>query len=373
MISCFDLKHHFKPRAGWMNDPNGLVYFQGYYHAFYQHAPHFESPWHEPMMWGHARTKDFIHWEELPIALPADQPYDCKGAWSGTAIVKDDTLYLFYASIAPLPENFSPAPGQKHIQNISVAFSKDGLHFEKYADNPIIREIPREGSFDFRDPAVMEKDGKYYCVIGSGNPDDQAARLLLYESADLFHWNYAGVLCEWANSVYCECPSFMPYGEKYLLTTSVCEKGKHYFSIMYGNFDGKHFIPEVTGEVHKGPDQYAGQVFLDHLGRHIMITWVPGWSYAAFAEKNLGCLSLPIELKIENGKVKGYPLPEVCHLLKDSDPAVQITNNGFRLDRVLRDPIIHEGKIDDIKILRDEYLIEIFINQGEYIYTAVLC
>lgn len=373
MITRFALSHHFRPEKGWMNDPNGLVYYQGWYHAFFQHCPNFEAPWHEPMVWGHARTRDFIHWEELPIALVPDQPYDCQGVWSGTAIVRDDTLFLFYASVAPLPQGFSPAPGQQNIQSISIAYSRDGLHFEKYAGNPVIGDIPREGSFDFRDPAVMEKDGKYYCVIASGNPQDQAARLLLYESNDLFSWRYSGVLCEWPHSIYCECPSFLPCGEKYMLATSVCEKDRHYFSVMYGDFDGKAFTPEITGQVHHGPDQYAGQVFRDHLGRNILIAWAPGWDYSTFAEKNLGCLSLPIELKIENGRLLGCPLKEVAHLLKDSDPAVKMTENGFRVERTLRPPIVHEGEIRDIKILRDEYLLEIFVNHGECIYTAVLC
>ena len=71
--------YHYKPQKGWINDPNGLVYFNGYYHLFYQHAPHFETPWKESMHWGHARTKDFLVWEELPVALYPDKPYDKKG------------------------------------------------------------------------------------------------------------------------------------------------------------------------------------------------------------------------------------------------------------------------------------------------------
>ena len=63
------LRYHYKPKRGWMNDPNGLVYFKGYYHVFYQHAPQYPVPWQEPMHWGHARTKDFLNWEELPVAL----------------------------------------------------------------------------------------------------------------------------------------------------------------------------------------------------------------------------------------------------------------------------------------------------------------
>ena len=64
-----ELKYHFTTKKGWINDPNGLVYFNGYYHIFYQHSPNFEKPWQENMHWGHARTKDFLNYEELPIAL----------------------------------------------------------------------------------------------------------------------------------------------------------------------------------------------------------------------------------------------------------------------------------------------------------------
>ena len=92
------LRYHYKPKRGWMNDSNGLVYFKGYYHVFYQHAPHYPVPWQEPMHWGHARTKDFLNWEELPVALTPGASYDTGGCWSGTAIVKDGKLYLFYAA-----------------------------------------------------------------------------------------------------------------------------------------------------------------------------------------------------------------------------------------------------------------------------------
>ena len=81
------LQYHYKPEKGWINDPNGLVYFDGYYHIFYQHSPNYEVPGKEPIHWGHARTKNFVEWEELPIALYPDKFYDDEGCWSGTAIV----------------------------------------------------------------------------------------------------------------------------------------------------------------------------------------------------------------------------------------------------------------------------------------------
>ncbi len=353
-------KYHFATRKGWINDPNGLVFFDGYYHIFYQHSPNFEKPWQENMHWGHARTKDFLEFEELPVALFPDMPYDKDGCWSGTAIVKDNRLFLFYASI------------HDGIQSVSVAYSDDGISFEKYEGNPIINGYPSDGCPDFRDPAVCYSDGKYYCVIASGNHDKKTANLLLYESDDLFNWNYKGILCEWENSRFAECPSFMKSGDKYLLTASVCKADGHSFSVMYGTFDGSKFIPEHTGEVDKGPDQYAGQVFLDSKGRTILISWLPGWNYAGYRKKDIGCMSVPREIRLTDGKITGYPVEEVQHLVKDSDPALIRTVNGFRIKRDGRKSVVYKGKINDIKIIRDRYILEVFVNGGEEIYSVLL-
>ena len=116
----------------------------------------------------------------------------------------------------------------------------------------------------------------------------------------------------------------------------------------------------------------AGQVFRDHLGRNILISWIPGWSYAGFAEKDIGCMSVPRELKLVDGKVVGFPVKEVQHLLKDTDPAVKRTQTGFIIEREGREPVIYEGEISDLKILRDGYIIEVFVNGGEEIYSAML-
>ncbi len=360
------LNYHYRPAHGWVNDPNGLVWFKGYYHVFYQHAPDYEKPWLEPMHWGHARTKDFITWEELPVALYPDRDFDKEGCWSGTAIVKDDTLYLFYAAI------YKPEGSDEKLQTVSVAWSKDGVNFEKYENNPVIGHYPVDGCPDFRDPAVTCIVGKYYCVMASGFPEKREARLLIYESEDLFNWDYKGVMCSWEDGKFAECPSFMPAGDKFLLAASVDKFDYRYFNLMYGDFkDGKYTI-EVSCEVDKGPDQYAGQVFLDHKGRNILITWIPGWEYAGYAERDIGCMSTPRELKLVGDKVYGYPVEEVQHLLKDSDPAVEMTDDGFIIRRTNREPIVYKGEVKDIKILRDEYIVEVFVNGGEEIYSALL-
>ncbi|MBR6812862.1 MAG: glycoside hydrolase family 32 protein [Oscillospiraceae bacterium] len=361
------LKYHFKPRRGWMNDPNGLVYFNGQYHIFYQHAPDFEQPWKQPMHWGHAVTNDFISWQELPIAIYPDREYDKIGCWSGTAAVKDGQLWLIYASVRD---------GQNgdQLQGVSAVRSKDGIHFEKVDANPLIGHYPPDGGPDFRDPALCLADDGYYCVMASGNPESHEARLLLYKSDDLISWQYKGIMCSWENSEFAECPSFISAGEgKYLLAASVCPYDKpRYFSLMYGKFENGKFTAQNTFQPDRGPDQYAGQVFRDHKGRNLLITWIPGWGYEEASVHNIGCLSVPRELTYKDGKVFAYPPREVQHLLKDSDPCVMRTENGFVIHRSGRESLVHEGEVRALAILRDEYVAEVFVNGGECVYSVLL-
>ena len=357
------LQYHYKPAKGWMNDPNGLVYFKGYYHAFYQHAPHHPIPWQEPMHWGHARTKDFLHWEELPVALTPGDPYDGGGCWSGTAIVKDDKLYLFYAAITA-------------VSTIAVAVSEDGIHFEKYEGNPVIETFPPEGGPDFRDPAVCCMNGVYYCVVASGHPETQTARLLLYRSEDLLTWEFLSVMGEWPCAKYAECPSIVPLGgNKCMLATSVCNLDEtHFFQIMTGTLEGGTFRCELSDRFDKGPDQYAGQMFASADGSPMLMTWIPGWKYARFAEGvDVGCLSIPRQIIVKNGHICGTPSQEVAHLLKDNDPAVKLTEDGFIVERTQRPPLVHKGEVNALQILRDEYIMEIFVNGGETVYSLLLC
>ena len=204
MLTNVDLLYHYHPLKGWINDPNGLSYFGGSYHFFYQHLPGSEYPDGSSMHWGHCVTNDFLHFTELPPALSPDQPYDVGGVWSGTATEIDGVLYLFYASL--------DASGR---QTISVAFSDDGRHFEKYAGNPVIREYPPDGSADFRDPAVLVCGERLYLVIASADKTKGTGNLLLYTGDGPFRWTYVGVLREYENCKFCECPSFVTAGDGY--------------------------------------------------------------------------------------------------------------------------------------------------------------
>ncbi|MBO5286375.1 MAG: glycoside hydrolase family 32 protein [Clostridia bacterium] len=359
------LKFHYKPKKGWINDPNGLVEYKGQYHLFYQHSPNCEAPWYEPMHWGHAVTKDFVSFTELPIALYPDMPYDKDGVWSGTAIVSGDVLYLFYASVAKDGQGNS-------IQSVSMAYSTDGINFTKCDANPIIKTFPVDGSKDFRDPAVTKIGNDYYLVIASGDVSKKTANLLLYTSSNLINWDYLGVLAEWQDCIYCECSSIMQFGDKLLVSTSVCKKDSHYFSIMLGDFIDNKFTVNTSAFIDKGPDQYAGQIFKDTKNRCILISWVSGWAYANFTDNNIGCMSLPKEILLKDGKIVAYPIKEVQGYLSDSDTNLKLTKDGFIVKRTNRTPVVYKGKINDLSVVKDGYVLEVFINGGEEVYTAVL-
>ncbi len=259
-------------------------------------------------------------------------------------------------------------------QTVSIAYSHDGIQFEKYKGNPVIAHYPSDGGPDFRDPAICFANDKYYCVMATGHPESERGRLCLYESEDIFHWQYNGVMVEWKDCKYTECPSFLPAEDgKYLLTASVCPHAQnHYFSVMYGEFKDGKFTIEHTSQVDKGPDQYAGQIFKDHRGRNIMISWVPGWKYRGYKERDIGCMSIPKQITIKDGRITAYPVEELRHLLTDCDDCVERTPNGFTVARSGREPLVYSGEIRDFKILRDSYLAEIYINGGEEVYSVLL-
>lgn len=355
------LQYHFEPKTGWMNDPNGLVYFNGMYHAFFQHYPH--APHWGPMHWGHAVSKNLIDWEELPIALYPDKEYEHQegggGCFSGSAIVRDGVLYLIYTSV-------SKALGQTQ----SVAMSNDGVHFEKYENNPVIRNFPADGSADFRDPKVTEIDGIYYMVVGSGK--DGVAKILLYRSDNLLEWAYVGVLFEGAEyGNVAECPDFFPFGDKYVLMFSnLATLGTEF---LYGDFDGQRFTPISCHRIEHGPCFYAPQSFLDPNGRRIVIGWLYSWKKACDEGADYaGALTIPRELTISaDGKLRLFPVSEAKHLLVQQDEMVQADEHGIVMHPAALNPdtpakpLEYRGDVQSVDILRDTKTIEVFVNRGE--------
>lgn len=350
------LLYHFEPKKGWMNDPNGLIYFKGKYHAFFQHNPYDVRG--GKMHWGHAVSEDLISWTELPVALIPDQPYeDTGGCFSGSAVEKDGRLYLFYTSVS-----------EKLGQTQSVAYSDDGLHFYKYQDNPVIQTPPLEGSGDFRDPKVGKWEDRYYMVCGTGK--DGVGKIVIYWSQDLLHWEYGGVLFQGKEyGSVLECPDFFPLGDKYVLMFSQMGRRTHSTMFVVGSFDGSRFVPETYCTPEAGPHFYAPQTFLDDKGRRILIGWMYSWDKKLDEGADYaGALSIPRKLELKEGALSIYPVEEAQKLLRSESPYVKKDRAWVRVgDAEAR--LQYEGEVQSVDILEDTKTVEVFINKGEASFT----
>lgn len=308
-------KYHFAPPIGWMNDPNGVSRFNEEYHLFYQHYP-YEAK-HGPMHWGHAKSKDGLNWEHLPIALAPDQIYDQGGCFSGSAIEKEGKLYLMYTGHLPDEQDSS-----RTRQNQNIAISEDGITFKKFEGNPVLTEkdIPEGSSVqDFRDPKVFEKAGEYYCVIGS-KTNDNKGQVLLYHSPDLLNWKYVSTVFPHNNYLgsMAECPDLLLFEEnKAIFFISAMEytdeQGNFYPHITWmieGKMDFDHYVFKQTSikQMDKGFDFYAPQSVKINDNEYWTMTWMQNWSgKKPPMEENhhwIGQMTLPRIISYENGSLK---------------------------------------------------------------------
>lgn len=347
---------HFEPEKGWMNDPNGLIFFQGRYHVFYQHYP-YAARWGQ-MHWGHAVSDDLVHWEKLPIALYPDMEYENDGGcFSGSAVEKDGRLYLFYTSV-------SHGLGQTQ----SVAYSDDGLHFTKYVDNPVIRKNPTN-SEDFRDPKVTCIDGTYYMVVGSG--DENCGRVLLFTSDDLLRWSYVGVLFQGDAYAHCiECPDFFKLGDRYVLMFSKVNEKERSTVFVVGDFVDGQLVNYTISRPEWGVDFYAPQTFTDG-NRRIMIGWMYHWGKEAPAHCPFaGALSIPRELKLVGDRVYNFPVVEAQNLLRRESRYVRREGETLILADRVGNTINREiSGLKTVDILEDTKSLEVFVNGGEMSFS----
>lgn len=266
--------YHFMPQTGWMNDPNGLIFYKGKYHFFYQSNP-YDGFWNS-MHWGHAVSEDLMHWEYLPLALAPSETYDDHlkgGCFSGSAIEHDGKLWLIYTGTA------NEGHGVKQTQ--CLAWSEDGVHFEKYEGNPVIEAPEGFAEDSFRDPKIWKHGDDFYLVVGTSRNNRGLA--LIYRSGDLLDWEYLNVLAEsrgeWG--YMWECPDFYELDGRYILTFSPMGSGDHTSVYLVGDFDyqtGK-FEPHESGEFDWGFDYYAPQSFLAPDGRRIVVAWANEWEW----------------------------------------------------------------------------------------------
>ncbi|PSH23929.1 glycosyl hydrolase family 32 [Yersinia pseudotuberculosis] len=311
-------RFHLAARAGWMNDPNGLTWFDGWYHAFYQHHP-YSTAW-GPMHWGHARSRDLVHWEHLPVALAPEGPEDKDGCFSGSAVVNGDELALIYTGHK---YHGDPTNDDNLYQVQCLATSTDGIHFTRQG---LVLDTP-EGLHHFRDPKVWREADRWYMVVGARTGD--TGQIRLFHSPDLRHWEAEGILAEAPDDMgfMWECPDFFTLGNKQVLIISpqgIAAKGyanRNLYQSGYivGRWQPDQLFTQETQfqELDHGHDFYAPQSFLTPDGRRIVIGWMDMWESPMPEQLDgwAGMLSLPRELTLSaDNRLLISPAAEVLNL-----------------------------------------------------------
>ena len=300
--------YHFTPLYGWMNDPNGMVYKNGEYHLYFQYNP-YGSKWGN-MHWGHAVSRDLIHWEHLDPAIARDP---VGHIFSGSSVVdKKNTAGFGKDAIIAIYTNNSV----NHDEVQCIAYSNDnGRTFTKYEGNPVL--TPFDGLKDFRDPKVFwyEKDKCWFMIVSA----DKETRF--YKSKNLKKWDYVSAFGKGLGQQPCqyECPDFFQLpvngdekNKKWVMTMNInpgCWFGGSATEYFVGDFDGKNFTCPDANEVKWldwGKDHYATVTFSNTGSRVLAITWMSNWQYANLTpfKQNRGANGLPRELKLyeKNGK-----------------------------------------------------------------------
>ena len=330
---------HFSPEAKWMNDPNGLVYYDGEYHLFYQYYP--DSTVWGPMHWGHAVSKDLLHWKHLPVAL---YPDSLGYIFSGSAIMDlNNTSGLGTTDNPPMIAIFTyhnaalEKSGSILFQNQGIAFSLDkGRTWTKYSKNPVLKN---PGIRDFRDPKMFwnEKTKKWNLIMAVYD------RVHIYSSTNIKDWTFES---EFGNGIGAhggvwECPDLFPVQvegkdvTKWVMLVSINPGGPNsgsatqYFT---GEFDGHKFVPDdiKVKWLDWGRDNYAGVTWSNipaSDSRRLFIGWMSNWKYATVVPTTVwrSASTIPRELSLieEDGHylISSKPVREFGDLRIASDTA----------------------------------------------------
>ncbi len=341
--------YHFTPESGWMNDPNGLVYYEGEYHLFYQYYP--DSNVWGPMHWGHAVSTDLVQWEHLPIALyPDSLGYIFSGSaaidWKNTTgfgTEENPAMVAMYTYHDPIGERNETVDFQ--YQGIAYSLDK-GRTWTKYNGNPV---IPNPWIRDFRDPKV------------SWNSETEEWNLILavkdhvnlYTSPDLKEWTKESEFGAdlGAHGGVWECPDLFKLTDqngvaKWVMLVSINPGGPQGGSAtqyFIGDFDGSVFTPmdSVIRWVDYGADNYAGVTFSDvpkEDGRRLFIGWMSNWQYAQIVPTYewRSAMTIPRELVLQNTDVgyllRSIPVIEMKSIFSEQTDLANVSGSSFKLE-----------------------------------------
>jgi len=303
-------KYHFMPPWAWMNDINGPIFWKGRYHLFYQHNP--EGAYWKWIQWGHASSKDLVHWTHHPIALtPTPGGPDRDGCFSGVAVVNNGVPTLVYHGV---PEGTC----------IATSTDDDLIKWTKHPANPVIAVPKPAEKAEYRvfDPCVWKRGDTWYALCGWGRnyarpnePEGDTA--YLFRSRDLIHWEYLHPFYEsnrrWTEADEdCAVPDFFPLGHKHVLLFASHKRGAQYY---LGRYENDRFTPERHARINwPGGHLIAPITMRDPNGRRLLFAWVnegrgqktqraAGWA---------GVMTLPRVLSLaDDGTLRINPAPEI--------------------------------------------------------------
>ena len=401
---------HIEPPEGWMNDPNGLCYFDGLYHVYFQYSPG-TARGESVRRWGHYVSPDLLSWKYKGIVLDADIPEDRDGVFSGSAVAFDDHIEFFYTGNV-MEEGDHDYVLEGRGANVIYVTSSDGTKMS--AKKVLLRnsDYPDFCSCHVRDPKVWIEDGIYKMVLGARTKDDHGL-VLLYEGDDVDSLEYKGCLSVPDLGFMWECPDLFTLGDKKFL--AFCPQGvtreeykmQNIFQSGYFTFDGDKLTD--FEEFDYGFDFYAPQTFVTPDGRRLIIGWM-GIGDDAYTNPTIElgwqhCLTLPRELTVgPDGKILQNPIRELDSLKKKTKSvegeaweglpfevnASGFTDNVFvsvsgaeitwnRENGVLSlhftngegygrgERKIRISSLDSLRIIADISSLEIYINGGRYV------
>ena len=411
MKNDFRQKLHLEPVSGWLNDPNGLCFFKGEYHVYFQYSPD-SAEGNGIKCWGHWKSPDLLLWRFTGTVLFPDTPDDRDGVYSGCGFVKDDTLYLFYTG------NVKEEGDHDYITsgrgaNVILVTTKDGHNMS--GKRVLLRntDYPEYCSCHVRDPKVWEENGRYRMVLGARTLDNKGC-VLYYRSDDLINWEFEEEIRTPHSGYMWECPDeFMLGGHRYLSISPQGLPHEKYFSQNVYSSGYLEVNKGVYTEWDKGFDFYAPQTFEAPDGRRILIGWegigdIPytnpttslGWQH---------CLTIPRELSAgKNGLIMQNPVRELEKMRRDSSPIKSgetvktelpfefVGKTGGNFTIILEDILKLEYREDefsltfvsdsagygrdvrrakltecsDVRIIADTSSVEVYLNGGETVMSA---
>ena len=412
-------KIHFKAPNCWINDPNGFIWYKGWYHLFYQCFP-YSAHWGR-MHWGHAVSTDLVNWDEKGIALFPSKTDDRSGCFSGSAIEYKDKMYIYYTGVNYTeedPENINCCINDTFTAAQLMITSEDGMKFNNITDKktviPPIEDKKIGDKNHTRDPKVWRGKDAWYMVLGS--TVDKNGRLLFYKSSDLKTWQYLNYCEKDGFGWMWECPDFFEIDGKGVTIFSPMgffNDGNGYDSVavcMLSSFDentGKMELSENYQLFDYGIDLYAPQSTTDEDGNRVVIAWAR-MPEAVITEKGEWCgmMCIPRIVDVKNNHVYIRPHTNVKNsfvtklsapkksgymlktILKNGESinvggyVIKRENDKITTDRsevfnikgnyrlIAETPVINDGY--ELEIYVDEHLVEVFINNGEYVISNVV-